>query len=125
MANKLTPHAMLLAALICLLVFGMATGRAEIGTAIGAAIALTLHPTAIVAAIVIGLWFVQYRQLLLALIAAVIILQLLASFALAPSPAAVAQLQLSAQEAAVLRALGLIYLAHLFNAARLFFSRNT
>lgn len=124
MANKLTPHAMLLAALICLLVFGMATGRAEIGTAIGAAIALTLHPTAIVAAIVIGLWFVQYRQLLLALIAAVIILQLLASFALAPSPA-MAQLQLSVQEAAVLRALGLIYLAHLFNAARLFFSRNT
>lgn len=124
MANKLTPHAMLLAALICLLVFGMATGRAEIGTAIGAAIALTLHPTAIVAAIVIGLWFVQYRQLLLALIAAVITLQLLASFALAPSPA-MAQLQLSVQEAAVLRALGLIYLAHLFNAARLFFSRNT
>lgn len=124
MANKLTPHAMLLAALICLLVFGMATGRAEIGTAIGAAIALTLHPTAIVAAIVIGLWFVQYRQLLLALIAAVITLQLLANFALAPSPA-MAQLQLSVQEAAVLRALGLIYLAHLFNAARLFFSRNT
>ncbi len=124
MANKFTPHAMLLAALICLLVFGMATGRAEIGTAIGAAIALTLHPTAIVAAIVIGLWFVQYRQLLLALIAAVITLQLLANFALAPSPA-MAQLQLSVQEAAVLRALGLIYLAHLFNAARLFFSRNT
>lgn len=123
MANKLTPHAMLLAALICLLVFGMAAGRAEIGTAIGAAIALTLHPTAIVAAIVIGLWFVHYRQLLLALIAAVVVLQLLASLALAPHPA-IAQLQLGAQEAAVLRALGFIYLAHLFNAARLFFSRN-
>lgn len=123
MANKFTPHVALLAALICLLVFGVATGRAEIGTAIGAAIALTLHPTAIVAAIVIGLWFVQYRLLVLALLIAVIVLELLASFALAPHPA-IAQLQLGVQESIVLRAAGFVVLAHLFNAIRLFFSRD-
>ena len=123
MANKFTPHVALLAALICLLVFGVATGRAEIGTAIGAAIALTLHPTAIVAAIVIGLWFVQYRLLLLAQLIAVIVLELLASFALAPHPA-IAQLQLGVQESIVLRAAGFVVLAHLFNAIRLFFSRD-
>ncbi len=123
MANKYTPHLALLAALICLLVFGMATGRAEIGTAVGAAIALTLHPAAIVAAIVIGLWFVHYRQLVLALLIAAIVLQLLASFALAPHPA-IAQLQLGVQESMVLRAAGFVYLSHLFNAVRLFFSRN-
>lgn len=123
MANKFTPHIALLVALLCLLVFGMATGRTEIGTAIGAAIALTFHPTAIVAAIVIGLWFIQYRRFVLVLLVAVIALQLLASFAWAPHPA-IAQLNLSAEKSLVLRAAGFVYLAHLFNAARVFFSRN-
>ena len=123
MVNKFTSHLALLAAFICLLVFGMATGRADIGTAIGAAIALTLHPAPIVAAVVIGLWFVRYRQLVLALLIAAIVLQILASFALTPHPA-IAQLQLGAQESIVLRAIGFVYLSHLFNAARLFFSRN-
>lgn len=123
MANKFTPHVALLAALVCLLIFGMATGRTEIGTAIGAAIALTFHPTAIVAAVVIGLWFVHYRQLVLALLVAVIVLELLATFALAPHPA-IAQLHLGTQAGMVLRAVGFVYLAHLFNAARLFFGRS-
>ncbi|WVN41410.1 hypothetical protein AOB54_07980 [beta proteobacterium MWH-UniP1] len=121
MANKLTPHITILAAIICLLVFGITTDRPEIGTAIGAAIGLTLQPISIVTAIVLGLWFVPYRSFLLAVGAAVVVLQLLASLTQAPHPA-ITQLNLTPNEAMFLRAAGFVCLAHLSNAARLFFS---
>jgi hypothetical protein len=120
MTQRLTPHVMIFAALACLLVFGIATGRHELGTAIGAAIALSLAPLSILTAIVIGLWFVEYRPFAVGIVVAVIGLETIARFVLAPHPV-IAQLGLSDMSAVLLRAAGFVCLAHLINAVRLLF----
>lgn len=114
---------MILAALLCLVVFGIATGRNELGTAIGAAIALSLAPLSIVTAIVIGLWFVAYREFAFGMIVAAIGLELVARFILAPHPV-IAQIGLSDSAVILLRAAGFCCLAHSVNAVRLFFRPN-
>jgi hypothetical protein len=120
MTPRLTPHLMILAALLCLVVFGIATGRNELGTLIGAAVALSVAPLSILTAIVIGLWFVAYRQFLISVAVAVVGLELVARFIFAPHPV-VAQIGLSESAVILLRAAGFCCLAHLMNAVRLFF----
>jgi hypothetical protein len=120
MTKTLTPHLAVLAAIACLIGFGVVLDRPEIGTAIGVAIALSLNPLVILSAVVIGFWFVPYRQFLLASIACALVLQLIALWFFAPHPIT-QKLNLTPDYIMLMRGLGFISLAHVFHAARTIF----
>lgn len=123
MNRKLTPHLALFVALLCLLGFGIALDRGDIGTAIGAAIALSFDPFILLTAVVVGLWFKPYRQFLIAAVVAAVAIQVITSLFFAPHPVG-QKLSLSQNFMIALRAVGFLTLAHLVHAIRTIFQHD-